>query len=115
LREIAMVAIFLQRRLVMAAQVAANSGERLAVWAAWFRTHRSHVEPCLEVCPCQTVRSADGRGQPGPAGQLAGAGEPGHVADLGEHDQRGELADAGQRGQDLDPRICLSLEKVVTA
>ena len=59
--------------------------------------------------PDGQVRAADSRGQPGPAGQFAGAAEPGDVADLGEHDQRGELADAGQRGQHLDPRVCLGV------
>ena len=37
--------------------MAANSGDRLAVCAAWFSTHRSQAEPCLEMCPCRTVRS----------------------------------------------------------
>ena len=44
-----MVAIFFPRRLAMAAQVAAKSGDRLAVCAAWFSTHRSHADPCLEI------------------------------------------------------------------
>src|SRR5262249_7338365 len=57
LRAIAMVAIFLPRRLAMAAWVAANSGDRLAVWAAGLSTQRSQAEPCLEMCPCRTVRS----------------------------------------------------------
>jgi len=56
--------------------------------------------------PDGQVRAADGRGQPGPAGQLAGACEPGDVTDLGEHDQHGELPGTGQRGQHLDPWIC---------
>jgi hypothetical protein len=29
----------------------------LAVCAAWFMTHRSHAEPCLEMFPCRTLRS----------------------------------------------------------
>jgi hypothetical protein len=66
-----MVAIFVPRRLAMAAQVAANSGERLAVCAAWFRTQRSHAEPCFPDVPVADgeVRAADRGGQPGPAGQ----------------------------------------------
>ena len=52
-----MVAIFFPRRLAMAAYVAVNSGDRLAVCAAWFSAHRSQAEPCLEMCPCRTVRS----------------------------------------------------------
>jgi len=55
--------------------------------------------------PDLQVRVAYGRGQPGPAGQLAGAAEPGYVADLGHHDQRGELPDARQRPEHLDPRV----------
>ena len=61
--------------------------------------------------PDGQVRAADGRGQPGPAGQLAGAAEPGDVADLGQHDQRGELPDAGQRPQYLDPRVGLGVRR----
>jgi hypothetical protein len=74
-------------------------------------THRSQAEPCPGDVPVPDgqVRAAHGRGQPGPAGQLAGASEPGDVADLGEHDQGGELAHAGQRGQDLDPRVGLGV------
>jgi hypothetical protein len=53
--------------------------------------------------PDGPVRAAHGRGQPGPAGQLAGAAEAGDVADLGQHHQRGELAHAGQRPENLDP------------
>src|SRR6266568_1951116 len=52
-----MVAIFFPRRFAMFEQVAANSGDRLAVCAAWFITQRSHAEPCLEMCPCRTFRS----------------------------------------------------------
>jgi len=59
--------------------------------------------------PDGPVRAADRRGQPGPAGQLAGIGEAGDIADLGEHDQGGELAHPGQRGQDLDPRADLGV------
>jgi hypothetical protein len=68
-------------------------------------THRSHAEPCSGDVPVPDfeVRAAHRRGQPGPAGQLAGAAEPGDVADLGHHDQRGELPDAGQRPEHLDP------------
>ena len=104
-----MVAIFFPRRLEMAAQAAANSGDRLAVCAAWFMTHRSQAEPCSGDVPVPDgqVRAAHGGSQPGPAGQLAGAGEPADIADLGEHHQGGELPDAGQRPQDLDPRIGL--------
>ena len=29
----------------------------MAVCAAWFIAHRSHAEPCLEMCPCRTFRS----------------------------------------------------------
>ena len=29
----------------------------MAVCAAWFSTQRSQAEPCLEICPCRTVRS----------------------------------------------------------
>jgi len=29
----------------------------LAVCAAWLSTQRSQAEPCLEMCPCRTVRS----------------------------------------------------------
>jgi hypothetical protein len=57
--------------------------------------------------PDGQVRTPDRRGQPGPAGQLAGAAEPGDVTDLGHHDQRGELPDAEQRPQYLDPRVGL--------
>ena len=35
----------------------ANSGDRLAVCAAWFMAHRSQAEPCLEMRPCRTFRS----------------------------------------------------------
>jgi len=94
-----MVAIFFPRRLEMAAQAAANSGDRLAVCAAWFMTHRSQAEPCPGDVPVPDgqVRASHRRSQPGLAGQLARAGEPGDVPDLGEHHQRGELPDAGQR------------------
>jgi hypothetical protein len=63
------------------------------------------------MCPCRTVRPrvADRRGQPGPAGQLAGAGETRDVTDLGEHDQGGELPDPGQRPQYLDSRVGLGV------
>ena len=63
------------------------------------------------MCPCRTVRprAAHGRGEPGPAGQLAGASEAADVADLGEHDQGGELAHAGQRGQRPGPRVGLGV------
>jgi len=53
------------------------------------------------------VRAADGRGQPGPAGQLADASEAGDVTDLSHDHQRGELPDAGQRCQGPDPRAGL--------
>jgi hypothetical protein len=59
--------------------------------------------------PDLQVRTAHGRGQPGPAGQLAGTGKPGNVADLGHHDQRGELPDPGQRSEHLDPRVGLGM------
>jgi hypothetical protein len=83
----------------------------LAVCAAWLRTYRSQAEPCSGDVPVPDgqVRAADRRGQPGPAGQLAGAAEPGDVADLGQHDQRGELPDAGQRPEHLDPRVGLGV------
>ena len=55
------------------------------------------------------VRAAGRRGQPGPAGQLAGAGEAGDVADLGDYDQGGELPGPGQRPQRLDPRAGLGV------
>jgi hypothetical protein len=55
------------------------------------------------------VRAAHGRGQPRPAGQLAGASEPADVADLGQHDQGGELSYPWQRGQRLDPRVSLGM------
>ena len=57
MRAIAMVAIFFPRLLAMVVQLAANCGDRLAVWAAWLSTHRSQAEPCLEMCPCRTLRS----------------------------------------------------------
>jgi len=47
----AVVAIFFPRRVAMRWKVAANCGERLAVWAASHSTQRSHTEPCLEMCP----------------------------------------------------------------
>jgi hypothetical protein len=56
--------------------------------------------------PDGQVRAADRRGQPGPAGQLAGTGEPGDVTDLGQYHQSSELADAWQRPEHLDPRVC---------
>jgi hypothetical protein len=46
-------------------------------------------------------RAADGGGEPGPGGQLAGGAEPGDVAGLGEDDQGSELAHAGQLGEHL--------------
>jgi hypothetical protein len=50
--------------------VAENSGERLAVWAAWFSTHRSQAGPCPDVpAPDMKVRAAHGRGQPGTRGR----------------------------------------------
>ena len=55
--------------------------------------------------PDGAVRAADGRGEPGPGGELARRAEPGDVADLGQDDQRGEGADAGQLREDLDPRV----------
>jgi hypothetical protein len=41
----------LPRRFAMRWKVAANCGERLAVWAASHITQRSHTEPSLEMCP----------------------------------------------------------------
>ena len=55
------------------------------------------------------VRAPHRRGQPGPAGQLAGTAEPGDVTDLGQHHQRGELTDPGQRPQYLDPGVGLGV------
>ncbi len=55
--------------------------------------------------PDLQVRAAHGRGQPGPAGQLARAAEPADVADLGHHDQCGELPDPRQRPERLDSGI----------
>jgi hypothetical protein len=74
-------------------------------------THRSHAEPCSGDVPVPDfeVRAPHRRGQPGPAGQLAGAAEPGDVADLGEHDQRGELPDPGQRPEHFDQGVGLGV------
>jgi len=58
--------------------------------------------------PDGQVRAADGGGQPGLAGQFAGAGEPGDVADLGRHHQGGELPGPGQRPEHLDPGSALA-------
>ena len=55
--------------------------------------------------PDLQIRAAHRRGQPRPAGQLAGTAEPGDVPDLGQHHQGGELPDARQRPQRLDPRV----------
>src|SRR6201985_3507907 len=52
-----MVAIFLPRRFAMLEEATANSRGRLAVCADWFGTQGSQAEPCLEMCPCRTVRS----------------------------------------------------------
>jgi hypothetical protein len=41
----------------MLEQAAAKSGDRLAVCAAWFMTHRSHAGPCPEMFPCRTLGS----------------------------------------------------------
>jgi hypothetical protein len=64
LRAIAMVAILFPRRLAMAAQAAENSGDRLAVWAAWFMTCRSQAGPCPGDVAVPHGQ-APGRGPPG--------------------------------------------------
>jgi hypothetical protein len=51
LRATAVVAIFFPRRFAMRWKAGANSGERLAVYAASHSTQRSHAEPSLEMCP----------------------------------------------------------------
>jgi hypothetical protein len=38
-------------------QAGAKSGCRPTVCAASHSTHRTHTGPCLEICPCRTVRS----------------------------------------------------------
>ena len=98
LRAIAMVAIFFPRRLAMACVA---GGELRGALGGLRRLVQDPPQPRRALLgdvpvPHGQVRAADRRGQPGPAGQLAGAAEPGDVADLGEHDQRGELADARQ-------------------
>jgi hypothetical protein len=74
----------------MAAQVAANYGERLAVCAA--RPEPSAATPILAGhVPAADfdVQASHDPGQPRPGSELASASE---ARDLGEHDQGGEPA-----------------------
>ena len=105
LREIAMVAIFFPRRLAMAG---VGGGEVRGPLGGLRGLVHHPPQPRRALpgdvpVPDFEVRAPHRRGQPGPAGQLAGAAEPGDVADLGHHDQRGELPDPGQRPEHLDP------------
>ena len=86
--------------------MAANSGDRLAVCAAWLSTHRSQAEPCFEMCPCRTARSEPRTVGVSPA-QLASLRALGKrdVADLGHHHRGGELAGPGQCLEYLEPRV----------
>ena len=102
-----MAAIFFPRRLAMLEQAAAKS--RGPPGGLRGRVHDPpqprRALPGDVPVPDFEVRAPHRRGQPGPAGQLAGAAEPGDAADLGHHDQGGELPDAGQRPEHRDPRV----------
>ena len=107
LRAIAVVAIFLPRRRA----IACVGGGVVGVPPGGLRgLAQDPSQPRRALLgdvavPDGAVRAADGRGEPGPGGQLARRAEPGDVTDLGEDDQRGEVPDAGQLRQDLDPRV----------
>ena len=101
----AMVAIFLQRRVADGLE---GGGELRGALGGLGGLAQDEPQPgralLRDVAVVgDAVAATDGRREPGPGRELARRGEPARVADLGEDDQSRERADPGQLGQHRDP------------